>query len=137
MRGNVWLRRACLSIVGISSCLTLTSNALSEEPRCTTLNDRSSIAEMYTKLNAQFDLSAAAQTFLEASQEAYKLKENEANCRRENPAHDSSSCVAEKQAYAERLAQRDAAKHHFSTAIEMQDYLMTLKWRTGLPLCKP
>ena len=94
------------------------------------------LAKRYDDLRAQFDLPNIAQEFLDVSGETQDLKEQVTACRKNVPASDRQDCAVPAGQYGAMLVRLEMIGNRFNTALDMQEYLHSLKLRLEQSQCE-
>ena len=89
----------------------------------------------YADTLAKYDLPTVSQEFLEAISATEDLKEQVGNCQKTISDHAPKSCDALAELYNAKRIEMNALKNRLSMALQMQEYLMTLKVKLERPIC--
>ena len=103
---------------------------------CVAAADHQRLQQNYDDLFARFDLATVTQRLIDVSNECSDLKDQMAACRANSSKADGpQNCDAVAAQYAAKLDERKAAQDRLGTALDMDEYLLTLKLRLEKPLC--
>jgi hypothetical protein len=89
----------------------------------------------YADTFAKYDLPTVSQEFLDAINATDDLREQLTNCQKNISDHAPKSCDALAEQYNAKRTQMNALKTRLSMALQMQEYLMTLKVKLERPIC--
>lgn len=106
-----------------------------EEIGCIDEAEYQKTRDFYADTFAKYDLPTVSQEFLEAISATEDLKDQVSDCQKQIGNHSSRSCDSLVTQLATKENERDALKTRFSMALQMQEYLMTLKVKLERPLC--
>jgi len=93
------------------------------------------LRQRYADLSARFDLASLSQQFVDLIGQARELKDQLETCRKQVADPNPPACDALAQQYAAKEAERQAVQDRLSAAIDMDEYLATLKWRLERSPC--
>ena len=103
---------------------------------CVDAADYRRLQQNYDDLSARFDLATVTQRLIDVGNECSDLKDQMAVCRANSGKADGpQNCDAVAAQYAAKLNDRKAAQDRLGTALDMDEYLLTLKLRLEKPLC--
>jgi hypothetical protein len=103
---------------------------------CIDVLERQRISETYTELLSKYGLHAVAQEFLDASADTQDLREEVSACQKKPDEPSLQRCDNLAKQYEIKRSQRDATIARFKTALELQEYLLTLQLKLERPLCQ-
>jgi hypothetical protein len=105
------------------------------ETTCIDAEEYQKLSKTYADLFARYDLPTIAQEFLDVSGATVDLKEQVNACQKSFEKSDQQRCdPLVKQSNAKRI-ERDALMSRFNAAIDMQEYMLTLKLKLERPQC--
>lgn len=93
------------------------------------------LQKTYDDLNSQFDLPTIAQAYLDLSGETSDLKKKVRACRKGDPASTAQDCTGLAKQYGAQMLRQQALTSRFNTALDMQEYISSLKLRLLEPEC--
>ena len=91
--------------------------------------------EIYADLFSKYDLPTASQELLDAISATNDLKEQVNTCRKNLNEADQKRCEPLVNQYNAKRIERDALSKRLSMALQMQEYLLTVKFRLERPIC--
>jgi hypothetical protein len=124
-------QRATLAIIAAGICHC----AWAAETACLDAMEYQRLAKRYDDLTAQFDLPPIAQVFLDVSNETQDLKEQVTACRKDHSASERQGCASLAKQHDAMKVRQEAAYDRFNAALDMQEYLYSLKLRLLQPKC--
>ncbi len=110
-------------------------NLWSAQANCVDEVEYQKIKEIYTDLFSKYDLPTVSQELLEAIGATQDLKEQVNACQKNLNDADPKRCEPLVQQYNAKRIQRDALSKRLSIALEMQEYLLTVKMMLERPIC--
>lgn len=108
---------------------------LASQPDCIDEAEYQKTKEAYADTFAKYDLPTVSQEFLEAISAVEDLKDQLAACQKGLKDSGTQHCDSLTQKFMAKRDERDALKRRFSMALQMNDYLETLKDKFKKPLC--
>ena len=93
------------------------------------------LQQHYTDLSARFDLATLSQGVIDAAGEAGDLKGRLAACRKVAPGSERPDCDSLAKRLAAKEAESQALQDRLAAALDMDEYLATLRWRLQQPPC--
>ena len=101
---------------------------------CMKATDYAQLRQRYADLSARFDLASLAQQMVDAASAAGDARAALAACRR-NATEGGGDCASLAAQLAAKEAESAAVQERLATAIDMDEYLATLKLRLERPPC--
>lgn len=93
------------------------------------------LSQRYADLFSRFDLTSIAQEYVDVSVDAQDLKEKIDACRKTTPEPGQQGCDPLAKQYDTKVSQLKAIQNRLFTALNMQEYLLTLKLTLEQPQC--
>ena len=93
------------------------------------------LQQHYTDLSARFDLATLSQGVIDAAGEAGDLKGRLAACRKVAPGSERPDCDSLAKRLAGKEAESQALQDRLAEALDMDEYLATLRLRLQRPPC--
>jgi hypothetical protein len=106
-----------------------------EEAGCIDETEYQKAKATYTDVFAKYDLPTVAQEFLEAVSSTEDFKDQVSVCQKNLDESEQNRCDPLVKQYNDKKIERDALKNRFSVALQMQEYLLTLKLKLERPHC--
>ena len=129
MMKRIHLFSFALLLVGFSAA------SWAVETTCIDAEEYQRLSKTYTELLGRYDLPTIAQEFLDVSSATVDLKEQVNACQKSLDKSDQQRCdPLVKQSNAKRI-ERNALMSRFNAAIDMQEYMLTLKLQLERPQC--
>jgi len=128
-----FLQRRTLLILFVN---TLCGVCAAAETGCIDTAEHERLARRYADLFSRFDLTSVAQEYVDVSVDAQDLKEKINACRKDVPEPDQQHCDPLTKQYDTKVSQLKAVQDRFYAALNMQEYLLTLKLKAEQPQCK-
>ena len=110
--------------------------AFATKPVCIDREDRQRTTKTYADLASRFDPQAAAQEFIDVSAALDDLKDQVQACPKKPADRDQQDCAALRERYDAKLAEREAAVARLNAAVDLGEYLRTLKAKLDRPPCE-
>jgi hypothetical protein len=103
---------------------------------CIAASEYQQLKKRYVALSTQFDMATAAQEFLEVNKETQNLKAQLLVCQKNAPESNQDECHPLEKQYNALLDHRASVTDRFNNALDMQEYLSTLKLRLETSPCE-
>lgn len=110
-------------------------NLWSAQSNCIDEVDYQKTKEIYADLFSKYDLPTVSQELLDAISATNDLKEQANTCQKNLNESDQKRCEPLVMQYNAKRAERDALSNRLSMALEMQEYLLTVKFMLERPIC--
>lgn len=125
-----------IGMFGLALLISGYSHGLqASQPDCVDEAEYQKTREAYADTFAKYDLPTVSQEFLEAISAVEDLKDQLAACQKGLKDSGLQHCDSLTQKFMAKRDERDALKRRFSMALQMNDYLETLKDKLKKPLC--
>jgi hypothetical protein len=118
------LRRGILLVLFINSICGV---VMAAETACIGPAEYRRLSQRYADLFSKFDLTSVAQKYVDISVDAEDLKADINTCRKNISETDQQRCNALEAQYETKASQIKDLEHRFYAALNMQEYLLTLK----------
>jgi hypothetical protein len=102
---------------------------------CMKATEYEQLQQRYADLSERFDLASLAQQLVDAASEAGDARSQLAACRKNLAAVSRTDCNSLSDQLAEKETKRIAVQERLSTALDMDEYLATLKLRLEQSRC--
>ena len=102
---------------------------------CMKATEYERLRQRYADLSERFDLASLAQQLVAAASAASDARSRLAACREEAAAAGRTDCHSLSDQLAEKEATRIAVQERLATAIDLDEYLATLKLQLEQPRC--
>lgn len=110
-------------------------NLWSAQANCIDEVDYQKTKEIYADLFSKYDLATVSQELLDAIGATQDLKEQVNTCQKSLNEADQKRCEPLVNQYNAKRVERDALSNRLSMALEMQEYLLTVKFMLERPIC--
>jgi len=109
--------------------------AAAAEPACIDTVEYQRLSQRYADLFSRFDLTSIAQEYVDVSVDAQDLKDKINACRKNTPEPGQQSCDPLAKEYDAKVSQLKAIQNRLYDALNMQEYVLTLKLKLEQPQC--
>ena len=94
------------------------------------------LAQRYAELFSKFDLTTVAQEYVDVGVDVEDLKTSIDDCQKKSPDADQQQCDSLAQQYDMKVSQLKNIEQRFYAALNMPEYLLTLKLQLEQPQCE-
>ena len=129
---RLFCQRTLLALLVNAAC----SAATAAETTCIDPVEYRRFSQRYADLFPKFDLTSVAQEYVDVSVDLEDLKNSVTECRKNSPETGQQQCDPVTQQYNTKAAQLKDVERRFYAALNMQEYLLTLKLKLEQPQCE-
>ena len=109
--------------------------AVAAETICIDTVEYRRLAQRYAELYSKFDLTTVAQEYVDVSVDIEDLKASITACRKNSSGTDQQQCEPAAKQYDAKMSRLKEIEDRFYAALNMQEYLLTLKLKLEQPQC--
>ena len=113
----------------------LCGSAAAADTDCLDTGTYARLRRNYDDLTARFDLAGVTQRVIDLSAEVGDLKDRLKDCKREQSGSDGRACDNAAEQYAAKAGELKLDEGRLGAALDMHEYLDTLKLRLERPRC--